>query len=78
MSFSWRRELGLGLGPVAGDDLRDGPVVVIGDQHVLAEDFLFQGGAGGGVGFPGEAQVFGLVAGQLPGDDPAYPGFAGD
>jgi hypothetical protein len=30
-------ELGLGLGPVAGDHLGGRPVVVIGDQHVLAE-----------------------------------------
>ena len=40
-------ELSFGLGPVPGDDLGYGPVVVIGDQHVLAEDFLFQRGAGG-------------------------------
>jgi hypothetical protein len=38
--------LGLGLGPVGGDHLRGGPVVVVGDQHVLAEDLLFQGRAG--------------------------------
>jgi hypothetical protein len=30
-------ELGLGLGPVAGDHVGDGPVVVVGDQDVLAE-----------------------------------------
>jgi len=46
-------ELGFGLGPVAGDDVRDRPVVVAGDQDVLAEDFLFQRGAGGWVGAPG-------------------------
>jgi hypothetical protein len=39
-------ELGLGLGPVPGDHLGHGPVVVVGDQHVLAEEFSFQGGAG--------------------------------
>src|SRR2546427_5788553 len=31
---------GLGLGPVAGDHLGGGPVVVAGDQHVLAEDLF--------------------------------------
>ena len=71
-------ELGLGLGPVPGDDLGDGPVVVIGDQDVLAEDLLFQRGAGVRVDAPGQAQVLGLVAGQLPGDDPADPGLGGD
>ena len=59
-------ELGLGLGPVPGDDLGDGPVVVAGDQHVLAEDLLFQRGAGVGVDAPGQAQVLGLVAVELP------------
>ena len=39
-------ELGLGLGAVAGDDLGDGPVVVVGDQDVFAEDLVFQRGAG--------------------------------
>ena len=67
-------ELGFGLGPVAGDDLGGGPVVVVGDQDVLAEDLFFQGGAGGGVDAPGQAEVFGVVAGQLPGDDAADPG----
>ena len=43
------RELGLGLRPVAGDHLGGGPVVVIGDQHMFAEDLLFQRGAPGGV-----------------------------
>ena len=56
-------ELGFGLGPVAGDDLGHGPVVVTGDQHVLAEDLVFQGGARFGVLLPGQAQVFGLLAG---------------
>src|SRR2546427_10103797 len=69
---------GLGLGPVAGDHLGGGPVVVAGDQHVLAEDLFFQGGAGVRVDAPGQAQVLGLLAVQLPGDDPAGPGFAGD
>jgi len=71
-------ELGFGLGPVPGDDLGHGPVVVIGDQHVLAEDFLFQRGAGGRVDGPGQAQVLWLVAVELPGDDAADPGLAGD
>jgi hypothetical protein len=46
-------ELGLGLGPVAGDDLGGGPVVVVGDQDVLAEDLFFRGGARAGVDGPG-------------------------
>jgi hypothetical protein len=71
-------ELGLGLGSVGGDHLGHGPVVVIGDQHVLAEDLLFQGGAGGRVDAPGQAQVFGLVAGEVPGNHPPDPGFPGD
>ena len=53
--------LGLGLGPVAGDYLGDGPVVMVGDQHVLAEHVLFQGGAGVRVDAPGEPQVLGLL-----------------
>ena len=70
--------LGLGLGPVGGDDLGGGPVVVVGDQDVLAEDLFFQGGAGGGVDVPGEPVVFGGVSGQLPGDDAARPGVVQD
>src|SRR6266498_2259791 len=50
-------------GPVAGDDLGGRPVVVVGDQHVLAEDLLFQGGARVLVDAPGQAEVFGVVAG---------------
>ena len=49
---------------------------VAGDQHVLAEDFFFQRGAGAYVDVPGQAQVFGLVAGQFPGDDPPDPGLS--
>ncbi len=56
-------ELGFGLGPVAGDDVGGGPVVVVGDQHVLAEDLLFQGGARVLVDALGQAEVLGLVAG---------------
>ncbi len=70
--------LGLGLGPVGGDDLGGGPVVVVGDQDVLAEDLFFQGGAGGGVDVPGEPVVLGGVSGQLPGDDAARPGVMQD
>jgi len=55
-------EFGLGLGAVGGDDLGGRPVVVIGDEHVLAEEFPFQGGPGG-VDAPGKAQVAWLVAG---------------
>jgi hypothetical protein len=51
---------------------------MIGDQDVLAEDLLFERGARCGVLAPGQAQVPGLVAGQLPGDDPADPGLCGD
>ena len=59
-------ELGLGLGPVAGNHLGDGPVVVIGDEDVLAEQFFFQGGAGIVVDVPGQAEISGLVAGPVP------------
>src|ERR1017187_4813773 len=71
-------ELGFGLGPVTGDDLGSWPFVVIGDEHVLAEELLFQGCAGIGVDAPGQAQVFRLLAGELPGDYPAEPGFPDD
>jgi hypothetical protein len=71
-------ELGLGLGPVAGDHLGGGPLVVVGDQDVLAEDLLFQGGAGACVDAPGKPQVPGLFPGELPADHPAHPWFAGD
>ena len=71
-------ELGLGLGPVPGDDLWDGPVVLIGDQDVLAEDLLFERGAGLLVDVPGKAQVPGPVAGQFPADDAPDPGLGGD
>ena len=36
------------------------PVVVVGDQHVLAELFVFQPLTGGGVDGPGQPQVFGV------------------
>jgi len=71
-------EFRLGLRPVAGDDLGDGPVVVAGDQDVLAEDLLFEGGAGVLVDVPGQAQVFRLFSGQVPADDAAHPRFCGD
>ena len=50
---------------------------MIGDQHVLAEDLLFQGGTRVLVDGPGEPQVPGFLAGQLPGDDAPDPGIAG-
>src|SRR5260221_899260 len=71
-------ELRFGLGPVAGDHLGGGPVVVAGDQDVFAEQFLFQGGAGCLVDGPGQAQAGGLVTVQLPGDDAPHPGLAGN
>ena len=78
-SFIWRKENSASdWDRYPATTSGDGPVVVIGDQHVLAEDLLFQRGAGAGVDAPGQAQVFGLVAGQLPGDDPPHPGLAGD
>ena len=55
-----------------------GPVVVVGDQHVLAEDLLLQPGPPGGVDGPGQPQVAGGIAGELPGDDAADPGVMGD
>jgi hypothetical protein len=45
---------------------------------VLAEQFSFQLGAGDRVEGPGQAQIGGLVAGQLPGEHPADPGVLGD
>ena len=52
------------LGPVRRPLPRARAALVVGDEHVLAEQFFFQGGAaGGGVGLPGEPQVFGLVTG---------------
>jgi hypothetical protein len=51
---------------------------VAGDQDVLAEEFFFQRGPGVRVDAPGQAQVLGLVAGQLPGDDAADPGLGSD
>ena len=51
---------------------------MIGDEHVLAGQFLFQGGAGVLVDAPGKAQVPGLPAVQLPGDHLPDPGFPGD
>src|SRR5258706_8588782 len=71
-------ELGRGLGAVPGDHLAGRPVVVIGDQDMLAEQVLFQGGAGAGVDAPGEPQVLGLAAVELPGDHAPHPGLAGD
>jgi len=71
-------EPGLGLGPVSGDHLGNGPVVVAADQDVPAEDLLFQGGAGGGIDVPGKAQVPRLVADQFPCDDAPDPGLGGD
>ncbi len=56
-------EFGLGLGPVAGDDLGGGPVVVVGDQDVLAEEFFFQGGPRIAASRPCEPQVLGRVPG---------------
>lgn len=72
------RELGFGLGPVAGDDLGDGPVVVAGDQHLLAEDLVLQLLAGVWVDVPYQPQVPGPVAGEFPADDPSYPRLADD
>ena len=63
---------------MAGDDLGGGPVAVVGDQDVLAEDLLFQRGAPGHVDGPGQPQVAGGIPGQLPGDDAADPGVMGD
>src|SRR5680860_998209 len=72
------RAFGFGLGAVAGDDVGNGPVVVVGDDDVFAEDLGLQLGVGGGVDIPGEAQVFGFLAGQAPSEDALYPGVVGD
>jgi Domain of unknown function (DUF4158) len=53
--------LGYGLGAVAGDHLGDGPVVVVGDEHVFAEDLVFQGGLRVLVDAPAQAQLGGLL-----------------
>ena len=63
-----------GAQPHQVGDLQGGPVVMAGDQHVLAEDFFFQRRAGSGVDAPGQPQDLGLLAVQLPGDDAADPG----
>src|SRR5258707_2993384 len=70
--------LGLGLGPVGGDDLGGRPVVVVCDQDVLAEDLFFQGGAGAGVDVPGEAVVLWGGFRQPASDDAARPGVMPD
>jgi len=78
-SLSWRKENSAsGLGPVAGHDVGDRPVVVVGDQDVLAEQFFFQFCSGGGVDGPGQAQLGGLVAGQFPDEHAPDPGVLGD
>jgi hypothetical protein len=64
--------------PVPGHDLGHGPVVVAGDQDVLAEEFFFERGPGVRVDAPGQAQVPGLVAVECPGDDTADPWLGGD
>ena len=46
---------GFGLGSVAGDHVDDRPVVVVGDDHVFAEDLGFQPGTGVGVDVPAQA-----------------------
>src|SRR6516225_3905607 len=67
-------ELGVGLGPVGGDHVGDGPVVVAGDQDAFAEDLGFQLAAGAVVDVPGQTVLGGCVAGEVPVDDPAQPG----
>ena len=69
---------GFGLGPVPGDHLGDGPVVVAGNQDMLAEDLVFQRLAGVLVDPPGQPQIPGLVSGQFPADDTADPRLGGD
>src|SRR5512147_1588901 len=71
-------ELGLGLGPVAGYHLGDRPVVVVADQDVLAEQLVLQPGASIRVDGPGQAQLGGLVTGQVPPDDAPDPGVLGE
>jgi hypothetical protein len=71
-------ELGVGLRAVRGDHIGDGPVVVVGDQDPFAEDLVFQGGPGVFVDVPGQVQIGGGVAGQIPGQDPPDPGIFAD
>jgi hypothetical protein len=56
-------ELGVGLGAVGGHHLGHRPVAV-GEQDPLAEQALFETGAGAGVGAPGKSQLCWLVAGK--------------
>lgn len=71
-------ELGVGLGPVAGYDLGQGPVVAVGDQDLFAEDLGFEFRAGVGVDAPGQPVLGGGVAVRLPGDDAFGPGVGAD
>ena len=48
-------ELRVGLGPVGGHDVADGPVVLIGDKYSFAEYFRFQCAAGVVVDGEGES-----------------------
>jgi hypothetical protein len=51
---------------------------VVGDQDPLAEDFFFQGTAGGLVDLPGQPQGGGGVAGQVGAQHPGDPAGGAD
>src|SRR5664279_6448281 len=71
-------ELDFGLGAIAGDDVGDGPVLVVGEQDPFAEHLVGEGSAVAGVDAPGEPVLGGGVAGQLDVDDAAQPRVVGD
>src|SRR5215470_3943794 len=71
-------ELGVGGGPVAGHYLGDRPVVPAGDQDPFAENFGFQGGAGGLIDGEAEPVLGGGVPGQRRGQDTLDPAVMAD
>src|SRR5664279_6078628 len=71
-------ELDFGLGAVAGDDVGDGPVLVVGEQDPFAEHLVFQCPSSVTVDVPGEPVLGGGVAGQVAVDDAAQPRVVGD
>jgi len=69
--------LDFGLGSVGGDHVGDRPGAAVGEQDPFAEQALFEGGAGAGVGAPGQPEVGWVLAGEGDLDDLVDPtGFA--
>ena len=69
---------GVGLGPVAGDDVGDWPVVAVGDQDPFAEQLGLQRFAGGGIDGEGQPHPGGGISGEVGGEYPAQPAGPGD